>query len=137
LETYEWRNSLINWHFNCLNSDEPTSNVMKTFCAIILCLLLTSCIQEDLDPSDYEFRGSWDSSKYAMQIFMNGSATLNIRNRGNLNGYVKINGDNMTFYSNTEDDAIGYKRFNIDERPTTDGNGITYMVLEGHRLEKH
>ena len=98
---------------------------------------MTSCIlQEDLDPADYEFRGSWDSPKYAMQIFMNGSATLSIRNRGNLNGYVKITDDNITFYSEDEDDEIGYKRFRIHQRPTIDSDGYTYMVLDGHRLEK-
>ncbi len=109
---------------------------MKTFYTVLICFVLLSC-QEDLDPSDYEFRGSWDSPKYAIQIFMNGSATLDIRNRGTLRGFVKIRNEKMIFTSEHEDDAIGYKRLDIDQRPTTDTNGVTYMILEGHRLEKH
>lgn len=108
---------------------------MKTILTIALCLVLISC-QEELEPSDYEFRGSWDSPKYAIEIFMNGSATLDIRNRGSLRGFVKIRNEKMIFTSQNEDDEIGYKRLDIDQRPTTDANGVTYMILEGHRLEK-
>jgi hypothetical protein len=110
---------------------------MKPPYSLILCLVMTSCFQEDLDPSDYEFRGSWDSSKYAIQIFTNGSATLDIRNRGRLEGFVKIKDEKMVFTSENEDDEIGYKRLDIDQRPTTDANGVTYMILEGHTLIKH
>lgn len=109
---------------------------LKYVTGIIFLFATTSCIQEELDPSDYDFRGSWDSSKYAIQIFMNGAATLDIRNRGSLEGFVKINGDKMVFYSENETDEISYKKFNIDRRPTTDRNGTIYMVLDGHRLEK-
>jgi hypothetical protein len=109
---------------------------MKKFYLTLLLFLISSC-QEDLDPSDYEFRGSWDSPKYAIQIFMNGSATLDIRNRGTLRGFVKIRNEKMIFTSENDDDAIAYKRLDIDQRPTTDANGVTYMILEGHRLEKH
>jgi hypothetical protein len=109
---------------------------MKKLYTIVLMLTLTSCFQEELDPSDYEFRGSWDSSKYAIQIFMNGSATLDIRNRGRLEGFVKIKGEKMIFTSENENDAIGYKRLDIDQRPTTDANGVTFMVLEGETLVK-
>lgn len=109
---------------------------MKTFYTVLICFVLLSC-QEDLDPSDYEFRGSWDSPKYAIQIFMNGSATLDIRNRGTLRGFVKIRNEKMIFTSENEHDEIAYKRLDIDQRPTIDANGVTYMILEGHRLEKH
>lgn len=98
---------------------------------------LTSCFfQEELDPEDYDFRGSWDSRKYAIQIFMNGRGTCDIRNRGRCEGNVKIDGNRMTFMSENEDDEIAYKKFIIDQRPTTDSSGITYMILDGHRLEK-
>ena len=43
----------------------------------------------------------------------------------------------MIFMSENENDAIGYKRLDIDQRPTTDSLGVTYMVVEGYRLEKH
>jgi hypothetical protein len=97
---------------------------------------LAACLQEELDPENYDFRGSWDSRKYAMQIFSNGSAVLDIRNRGRLEGHVRIRRDKMTFMSENEDDEIGYKRFHIDQRPSTDSLGVTSMVLDGHRLEK-
>jgi hypothetical protein len=109
---------------------------MKLNYTLFSCLFMISCFQEELDPSDYEFRGSWDSRKYAIQIFTNGSATLDIRNRGNLEGHVKIKGGKMIFTSEDENDEIGYKRFDIDQRPTTDSTGIIYMILDGHRLEK-
>jgi len=97
---------------------------------------MISCLQEDLEPSDYDFRGSWDSRKYAIQIFMNGSATLDIRNRGTLRGRVKIKSDKMIFTSEDENDEIGYKRLDIDQRPTADSTGVMYMILEGQRLVK-
>jgi hypothetical protein len=109
---------------------------MKAIYSVSICLLLCSCIQEDLDPSDYEFRGSWDSPKYAIQIFMNGSATLDIRRRGKLDGFVKIKDEKMIFNSENEHDEIGYKRLDIDQRPSTDANGDTFMILEGETLYK-
>jgi hypothetical protein len=93
--------------------------------------------QESLDPDDHDFRGSWDSRKYAIQIFANGSGILDIKNRGRCEGNVKIKGNRMIFMSENENDAIGYKRLDIDQRPTTDSLGVTYMVVEGYRLEKH
>jgi hypothetical protein len=110
---------------------------MKACYTFVLSFLMLSCLQEELEPADYEFRGTWDSNKYAIQIFQNGSATLDIRNRGSLRGHVKIKGNQMVFTSENEDDEIGYKRLRIDQRPTLDNNGITYMILEGHRLERH
>lgn len=110
---------------------------MKTRYSLILCCVLASCLQEELSPENYEFRGSWDSQKYAIQIFSNGSGVLDIRNRGRCEGNVWIRGDKMTFMSENDDDEVGYKRFQIDQRPTTDSLGVTYMVLDGYRLEKH
>lgn len=110
---------------------------MKALYTIALFCLLTSCLQEELSPENYVFRGSWDSPKYAIQIYSNGSGVLDIRKRGRCEGNVWIRGDKMTFMSENEDDEIGYKRFHIDQRPTTDANGVTYMILDGHRLEKH
>jgi hypothetical protein len=109
---------------------------MKAYYVFAVLLLCSSCFQEELEPSEYEFRGSWDSNRYAIQIFRNGSATLDIKNRGHLDGYVRINGDRMVFQSQDDDDAIGRKAFNIDQRPTTDVDGVTFMILDGHRLEK-
>lgn len=92
--------------------------------------------QEELDPEDYDFRGSWDSRKYAIQIFRNGAGVCDIKNRGRCEGNVKVKGNKLIFMSENEDDQIAYKRFDIDLRPTTDSNGNTYMVLDGHRLDK-
>lgn len=104
--------------------------------SIVLLLGVASCLQEELAPENYVFRGSWDSRKYAIQIYRNGSGVLDIRNRGRLEGHVKIRGDKMTFVSENENDEIGYKRFHIDQRPVTDSLGVTTMVLDGHRLER-
>lgn len=67
---------------------------------------------------------------------MNGSATLDIRRRGTLNGFVKIKGNDMVFISDTEGDEISRKKFHIDQWPTTDSDGTTYMILDGHVMVK-
>lgn len=113
---------------------------MKTrYTLPVLSLLLTSCFfQESLSPADYDFRGSWDSKKYAIQIFSNGSGTLDIKHRGRCEGNVRIDGNKMIFISENENDEVGYKKFHIDQRPTSDTlQGITYMILDGHKLVKH
>jgi hypothetical protein len=94
-------------------------------------------LQEELAPENYDFRGSWDSRKYAIQIFSNGSGVCDIKNRGRCEGNVRINGDKMVFMSENEGDEVGYKRFDIDQRPTTDSLGVTYMILDGQRLVRH
>lgn len=109
---------------------------MKTRYALILLCTLSSCLQEELSPEDYVFRGSWDSRKYAMQIFGNGSGYLDIKNRGRCEGNVWVRGDKLVFMSENEGDEIGRKSFHIDQRPTTDSLGVTYMILDGYRLEK-
>jgi hypothetical protein len=109
---------------------------MKTSYALIVFCSLTSCFQEELSPENYDFRGSWDSSKYAIQIFSNGAGFCDIRNRGRCEGNVRIKGDKMIFISENEGDAIGRKKFHIDQRPTTDSLGVTYMILDGYRLIK-
>lgn len=110
---------------------------MKTRYAFIILLVFASCLQEELDPENYEFRGSWDSRKYAIQIFSNGSGVCDIKNRGRCEGNVWIKGNKMTFISENENDDVGYKRFHIDQRPTTDSLGVTYIVLDGHKLVRH
>ena len=115
----------------------PTFNYMKTLYALILIGVLTSCLQEQLAPENYDFRGSWDSRKYAIQIFSNGSGVLDIRNRGRCEGHVRISGNKMIFMSENENDEVGYKRLHIDQRPTTDSLGVTYMVVDGYRLVRH
>jgi hypothetical protein len=102
----------------------------------MLACALWSCLQEELSPENYDFRGSWDSEKYAMQIFTNGSGFLDIKRRGRCEGKVWVRGDKLVFQSESEDDEVGSKRFHIDQRPTTDTLGVTYMVLDGHRLVK-
>jgi hypothetical protein len=107
---------------------------MKTCYILAIFCGLTSCLQEELSPENYVFRGSWDSPKYAIQIFSNGSGVCDIRNRGRCEGKVWIKEDKMTFMSENEDDEVGYKKFHIDQRPTTDSLGVTHMVLDGHEL---
>ena len=110
---------------------------MKSAYVLIIVCLLTSCLQEELSPENYDFRGSWDSDKYAIQIYSNGSGFCDIKRRGRCEGKVWVKGDKLVFMSENDDDEVGYKRFHIDRRPTTDSNGETYMILDGHRLVKH
>jgi hypothetical protein len=110
---------------------------MKICYAPLILLAFTSCLQEELAPENYEFRGSWDSRKYAIQIFANGAGVCDIKYRGRCEGNVRIKGSKMTFTSENENDGVGYKRFNIDQRPTTDSLGVTYIILDGHKLVKH
>jgi hypothetical protein len=128
-----------NWHLNCAIFINQSFCLMKSRYTILsLIILLTSCFfQESLSPSDSEFRGSWDSRKYAIQIFSNGSGTLDIRNRGRCEGNVRIDGNRMIFISENEDDEVSYKRFHIDQRPITDSLGNTFMILDGYTLVKH
>lgn len=107
---------------------------MKPVYSFIIFCTLTSCLQEELSPENYDFRGSWDSRRYAIQIYSNGAGVLDIRNRGRCEGNVKIKGSKMIFTSENEDDEIGYKRLDINRRPTTDSTGVTYMIVEGERL---
>jgi hypothetical protein len=110
---------------------------MKTRYTLLMIAFLSSCMfQEELDPDDQEFRGSWDSSKYAIQIFMNGHGTCDIKYLGQCNGNVKVKGSKLVFTSTRDNDQVGYKKFHIDQRPTTDSLGVTYMILDGHKLSK-
>lgn len=109
---------------------------MKTYSLVIIFCSLSSCLQEELAPENYDFRGSWDSRKYAIQIFANGAGMCDIKNRGRCVGNVRIRGDKMIFMSENENDGVAYKKFHIDQRPVTDTLGVTYMILDGHRLVK-
>lgn len=110
---------------------------MKTCYALVILCSFSSCLQEELAPENYDFRGSWDSRKYAIQIFANGSGMCDIKNRGRCSGNVRIKGNKMIFTSENENDAVAYKRFDIDQRPVTDSLGVTSIVLDGHRLVRH
>ena len=111
---------------------------MKTrYAILVVALALSSCMfQEELSPADDDFRGSWDSDRYAIQIFRNGYGVVDIRNRGRCEGNVRIEGDRIIFRSETESSTIGRKAFRIDQRPMEDGNGVWFMVLDGERLER-
>ncbi len=109
---------------------------MKKLLALsFLALSLTSC-QEALSPEDEIFRGIWDNDRYTLEIFQNGYGLCDIRNRGRCEGNVRIKGDKMVFTSDNKHDTVGRKAFRIDQRPTTDSNGITYMILDGRRFDR-
>src|SRR5690606_36401631 len=86
----------INRHLSCFFL-RTNPRVMKAVYPILVLLAMTSCLQEELSPENYVFRGGWDSPKYAIQIYANGSGVLDIRNRGRCEGNVWIRGDKMTF----------------------------------------
>ena len=113
---------------------------MKNFPLLIclaLLLLFTSC-QRALDEEDLIFRGDWSSKTYALQIFGNGYGVCNTRKWGGVTceGYVKVRARHLVFVSNDDDSSLARKRFRIDQRPTTDANGVVYMELSGERFER-
>ena len=116
----------------------PTFLSMRTrYTILLLAFALSSCLQEDLAPEDEIFRGSWDSSRYAIQIFQNGYGVCDIKNRGRCEGNVRIRSGKIIFISDNESSTVGRKAFDVDVRPTTDANGVDYMVLDGYRFERH
>lgn len=113
---------------------------MKRLFPIFLLLLsvsITSC-QKELAEDDLIFRGDWDSRTYALQIFSNGYGICNTRKWGGLTceGSVVIRKDRIIFTSNKDISTLPRKKFNIDQRPAVDANGVTYMILDGERFEK-
>ena len=107
----------------------------KRILYFLLLILFVAC-QEELSPENDDFRGHWDSSKYAIQIAKNGYGLCNRKNWGKCEGNVKIKGSRMIFTSNNEDDELPWVRFKINQRPTLDSTGVMYMILDGHRFEK-
>ena len=110
---------------------------MKTRYFILLFALAISSCQEELGPEDEIFRGTWDSSRYAIQIFQNGYGVCDIKNRGRCEGNVKIRRGKIIFTSDNESSTVSRKAFDIDVPPTIDANGVEYMVLDGYRFERH
>jgi hypothetical protein len=106
----------------------------KLFC-LFLAVFFAAC-EQSLSPEDYDFRGNWDSSKYALQISKNGYGLCDRKNWGRCEGYVKIKGNHITFTSDNDKDQIPRVRFKINQRPTVDSSGVLFMVLDGHRFEK-
>ena len=108
-----------------------------TLTLLFFLVTLSSC-QRELDEEDLIFRGDWDSSTYALQIYSNGYGVCNSRKWGGLTceGYVTIKQDKIVFTSNKDKSTLPRKKFNIDQRPTIDANGNTFMILSGERFEK-
>ncbi len=112
----------------------------KTFCllAALLLVSLTAC-QKELAEEDLIYRGDWDSKNYAIQIYRNGYGMVNSKKMGvslQLEGRVSIKDDRIIFTSNLDTSTLPRKRFQINEKPTIDANGITYMVLDNERFER-
>lgn len=108
------------------------------FLSAMLLLNLIAC-QKELEEDDLIYRGDWDSKNYAIQIFRNGYGVVNSKKLGvslTCEGRVSIKEDKIIFTSNVKDSTLPRKRFKINQKPTIDTNGITYMVLDNERFEK-
>ena len=104
---------------------------------LILSGSLISC-QRQLDEDDLIYRGDWDSRTYALQIYSNGYGVCNTRKWGGLTceGYVTIRSSKIVFTSNKETSSLPRKKFDIDEQPQIDANGVIFMILDGERFER-
>ncbi len=110
--------------------------MVRIFIFGLAVLVLSSC-QEELSLEDQIFRGSWDNDKYALQIFQNGYGVCDIKNRGRCEGNVRITSSRIIFTSDNDADNVSRKAFRIDQRPATDADGVTYMILDGRRFVRH
>lgn len=106
--------------------------------SVSLLLTLGGC-QKELEEENFAFRGDWDSPTYALQIYQNGSGVCNSNKLGVplvCEGRVKIRNNKLIFTSTKDDSSMPRKKFDIDQRPTVDRSGATYMVLDGETFEK-
>lgn len=113
---------------------------MKNLLPLLLILVSVSLIscQRQLAEEDLIYRGDWDSNTYALQIYSNGYGVCNTRKFGGLTceGYVTIRSSKIVFTSNKDTSTLPRKKFDIDQSPQTDANGITFMILDGQRFER-
>lgn len=110
-----------------------------SFFSLFILVSLFSC-QKPLEEEYLIFRGQWSSKKYALQIYGNGYGLCQSRKWGVglvCEGYVTIKSGHIVFTSNQENATLARKKFTIDQKPAIDSSGITYMILEGDRFEKH
>lgn len=117
-------------------------NYMKKiflYVPIGLLLVMMAC-QKELAEENLLFRGDWDSPHYALQIYQNGSGVCN-SNKGlfstTCDGRVSIKDNKIIFTSNKDHSTMYRKKFDIDQRPSIDQNGVTFMILDGERFVKH
>jgi hypothetical protein len=105
----------------------------------VLGLLVTAlACQRELPGEALVYTGDWQSKDYALQIFRNGYGVCNSKRYGitiHLEGRVKIESNRIVFIDEG-DPNLGRKRFRINQPPTTDPNGTTFMVLDGQRFER-
>ncbi len=102
-------------------------------------LLVTAlACQRELPEEALSYTGDWQSRDYALQIFRNGYGVCNSIRYGvtiHLEGRVKVEPNRIVFIDE-EEPNVGRKRFRINQPPTTDPNGLTFMVLNGQRFER-
>ena len=102
-------------------------------------LLVTAlACQRELPEEALHYTGDWQSKDYALQIYRNGYGVCNSKRYGftiHLEGRVKIESNRIVFIDE-EEPNVGRKRFRINQPPTADPNGLTFMVLDGQRLER-
>lgn len=106
-------------------------------CLLVITLSFSSC-QKELDEEAHVFLGDWNSKTYALQIYSNGYGICNTKKWGGLtcDGIVKVKSDRIVFTSKRESSTLLRKKFDIDQLPTVDAAGVTFMILDGERFEK-
>jgi hypothetical protein len=99
-------------------------------------LAIFSC-QSNLDDNKLIYQGKWESVEHTLIIYSNGKGAC-IQKKLSLrcNGYVTITNDKIVFTSSSLDSHVFRVKFTIQEKPSIDGNGITYMMLDGERFEQ-
>jgi hypothetical protein len=110
---------------------------VRILSAIGLLVTALAC-QRTLPEEAVVYTGNWQSKDYALQIYRNGYGVCNSKRYGitiHLEGRVKIETSRIVFIDN-DDPNTGRKRFRINQPPTSDPNGLTFMVLDGQRFER-
>lgn len=107
------------------------------FIVPLLGLLMSCDLQEPIDPVFYDYLGLWESDRWMIEIFQNGSANFDsnrVWEEDIVQGRIHINGRRLKIVGEE-----GRCILHIDEAPTDvydaqDNFLYTYMVLEGKEL---
>jgi len=109
-----------------------------SFSVVVLLLvfscLFTSCIKfEEVEPENFDYAGSWNSTHCYLEIRLNGEGAFSCPRARHRNGSVEITPDEIIFKSYNFDNRV----FRIDVPPSVDSLGQDFMVLDSIMYYKH